>query len=64
MSYYGTHENRVSERTCPMCGKSHPHDWFVPDSIACWKCRAIKRDQTASGKAGAVKRNGHDELIG
>ncbi len=31
--------NKVSKRECPQCGKRRPHDWFVPLSAVCWKCR-------------------------
>lgn len=41
---YGSYVNKVRERTCPYCGVKHPLDWFIKDSEACWKCRAVKRD--------------------
>ena len=41
---YESYVNKIRERTCPYCGAKRPLDWFIGDSEACWKCRAVKRD--------------------
>lgn len=54
---YGEYENRYETQTCPHCGKLRAYDWFVPESDACWKCRAL-RPELRENLKGTVKDTG------
>lgn len=43
-------ENKVPEKRCPYCGEKRPLDWFIAQSEACWRCRAMKRDGVENAK--------------
>lgn len=53
---YRSHVNKVRQRRCPRCGEERPIDWFIANRDACWKCRAMKKDESKEVKG--------NELIG